>query len=210
MKKILVFFCAIALSAGVASAQSSLSNILSGLSKVTNNETVQSVLGSVLSKVTTVDLTGNWTYQGVSTAVETDNTLTTLAATAYKTKLEKQANNYLKKIGIKEGSAVFTFNSDGTFTLGNGSKTLASGTYTSSDGNVSMKFGKTYNYLTLDGTVTSSTSGCSILFDADKFLSFASTFAKIAGNVSSLGSTVSSLVDQVTGLKLGFNLSKTA
>jgi len=209
MKKIFAFIGAIALTASVASAQS-LSDILSGVGKVVNNDAVSSILGSVLSKVTTVDLTGTWTYQGVSTAVSTDNTLTTLAATAYKSKLEKQANNYLKKIGIKSGSAVFTFNEDNTFTVSNGKTNVASGTYTYSDGNIQMKFGNTFNYLTLDGTIAYSTSGCSLLFDADKFLSFASTFAKIAGSVSSLGSTVSSLVDQVTGLQLGFNLSKSA
>jgi len=209
MKKILAFIGAIALTATVASAQS-LSDILSGVGKVVNNDAVSSVLGSVLSKVTTVDLTGSWTYEGVSTAVDTDNTLTTLAATAYKSKLEKQANNYLKKIGIKSGSAVFTFNEDKTFTISNGSKTLASGTYTYSDSNIQMKFGQTFNYLTLDGTIAYSTSGCSLLFDADKFLTVASTIAKVAGSVTSLSSTVSSLVDQVTGLQLGFSLSKKA
>lgn len=220
MKKTLAIFCTLVLAASAANAQSGLLNSLKGVlggnssssSAVESaaNGVLGSLIGSVLNQTTTVTLTGNWTYNGSATAISTDNTLTTLAASAYKENLENKADGYLAKVGIKPGVATLSFAEDGTFTIAAGGKNIASGTYTYADKVVKMKFGKVYNYLSMTGDVAATTSGCQVLFPADKFLKFASKAVKVVGAASqdSTLSSLTGLVDQVTGLKLGFDLKR--
>jgi hypothetical protein len=84
------------------------------------------------------------------------------------------------------------------------------GTYTYENKVLKMKFGKVYNYLSMTGTVTASTSGAQVLFEAGKFLEFAKKAIKVvgAGKDNSTLSTIAGLSDQVTGLKLGFDMKK--
>ena len=190
----------------------SLKGIFGGSSSEETSSTAAdilgSVLGSVISQAVTVSLPGTWTYNGCATAVETDNTLTTLAATAYKENLEKKIDGYLGKVGIKAGSAIITYAADNTFTISNGSKVIASGTYTYSDKTVQMKFGKVYNYLSMTGTVAASVDGCQILFDADKFLAFANKASKVMSAQAGSTADMLALVKQIKGLKLGFDLTR--
>ena len=158
--------------------------------------------------IATVKLPGTWTYYSVATAISSDNTLVTLASSAYKTKIENKLNSYLAKVGIRQGSAVFTFTEAGEFTITNGTKQIASGTYTvDKENNVEMKFGKVYSYLTLKGKLAATTSGCQILFNADKFLEFLKKAVAVAGKLISTDS-LASLLSDASGLQLGFILTK--
>ena len=216
MKKLIAIFAAMMLVASAANAQSGLlGKILGGSSSEssvanTAGNVLESVLGTVLSQTVTISLPGTWTYAGIASAIETENTLTTLAAGAYKENLENKLDGYLQKIGIVPGVATITFNSDNTFAIATGKKTIATGTYTYENKVIDMKFGKVYNYLTMTGTVTASTSGCQILFDADKFLEFAKKAVKVVGAKSSSStlSTIAGLTEQLSGLKLGFDMKK--
>ena len=218
MKKIFTTIMALMLVASAANAQSgilgSLGKIFGGNSENKENSTagniLESVLGTVISQAVTVSLPGTWTYSGIASAIETDNTLTTLAASAYKENLETKLDGYFKKVGIVPGVATITFNNDNTFAIVSGAKTIASGTYTYDNKAIVMKFGKLYNYLTMEGTVTASTSGAQVLFDANKFLEFAKKAVKVVGAKSSNSTvnTIASLTEQLSGLKLGFDLKK--
>lgn len=214
MKKVIAIISVLVLAGSAASAQSgllgSLKGVLGGSSSGSSavSGILDAVVGTVISKTATVSLPGTWTYNGVSSAIETDNVLTTVAASAYKTNLENKANGYLKKIGLKPGVASFTFGEDGSFTISTGRKQVAAGTYTFSDGVIKMKFGKVYNYLSMTGKVVATANGFQMLFDGDKFLNFASTALRYAGSFYSSATTISSLVDQVSGLQLGFELKK--
>ena len=218
MKKIFTTIMALMLVASAANAQSgilgSLGKIFGGNSENKENSTagniLESVLGTVISQAVTVSLPGTWTYSGIASAIETENTLTTLAASAYKENLETKLDGYLKKVGIVPGVATITFNNDNTFAIVSGAKTIASGTYTYDNKAIVMKFGKLYNYLTMEGTVTASTSGAQVLFDANKFLEFAKKAVKVVGAKSSNSTvnTIASLTEQLSGLKLGFDLKK--
>ena len=138
----------------------------------------------------------------MATAISSDNTLVTLASSAYKTKIENKLNSYLAKVGIRQGSAVFTFTEAGEFTITNGTKQIASGTYTvDKENNVEMKFGKVYSYLTLKGKLAATTSGCQILFNADKFLEFLKKAVAVAGKLISTDS-LASLLSDASGLQL--------
>ena len=216
MKKIFTTIMALMLVASAANAQSgilgSLGKIFGGNSenKSAAGNLLESVLGTVISQNVNVSLPGTWTYAGVASAVETENTLTTLAASTYKENLENKLDGYLKKVGIVPGVATITFNNDNTFSIVSGAKTIASGTYTYDNKAIVMKFGKLYNYLTMEGTVTASTSGAQVLFDANKFLEFAKKAVKVVGAKSSNSTvnTIASLTEQLSGLKLGFDLKK--
>ena len=206
--------------ASAANAQSGLGGLLGGIfggNKSTEESVantagniLESVLGTVISQTVNISLPGTWTYAGVASAVQTDNTLTTLAAGAYKEKLESKMDGYLQKVGIVPGVATISFNNDNTFTIASATKTIASGTYTYENKVLKMKFGKVYNYLSMTGTVTASTSGAQVLFEAGKFLEFAKKAIKVvgAGKDNSTLSTIAGLSDQVTGLKLGFDMKK--
>lgn len=226
MKKLITTLAALMLIASGANAQSgllgSLGKILGGSSSEQKTESTTStaasaaegllgtLLGNVISQAVTVSLPGTWTYNGIASAIQTDNTLTTLAASTYKEKLETKLDGYLKKIGIVPGVATITYNTDNTFTIAAGAKTIASGTYTYEDKVLNMKFGKVYNFLSMTGTVTATTNGSQVLFDAAKFLEFAKKAVKVVGAKSSNSTinTVANLADQVSGLKLGFDMKK--
>ena len=129
MKKILTTLAAVLITVFAANAQSGLSGlfgkILGGSSSSSESSAVtsaagnilESVLGTVISQTVNVSLPGTWTYAGIASAVDTDNTLTTLAAGAYKENLESKLDGYLQKVGIVPGVANITFNSDNTFSL---------------------------------------------------------------------------------------------
>lgn len=220
MKRIFVSLVAMLMIASAANAQSGLGGLLGGIfggNKSTEESVantagniLESVLGTVISQTVNISLPGTWTYAGVASAVQTDNTLTTLAAGAYKEKLESKMDGYLQKVGIVPGVATISFNNDNTFTIASATKTIASGTYTYENKVLKMKFGKVYNYLSMTGTVTASTSGAQVLFEAGKFLEFAKKAIKVvgAGKDNSTLSTIAGLSDQVTGLKLGFDMKK--
>lgn len=227
MKKILATLSALVLIASVANAQSGLGGLLGkifGGNKTENTEStegtiasaagsiLESVLGTVISKAVPVSLPGTWTYNGIASAIETENALTTLAASTYKEKLETKLDGYLQKVGIVPGVATITFNTDNTFTIASATKTVASGTYTydTQSKEIVMKLGKVYSYMTMEGTVTATATGVQVLFDANKFLAFAKKAIKVvgAGKDNSTLNTVAKLSDQVTGLQLGFDMVK--
>ena len=229
MKKIITIIAALTISASAALAQGGLLDALKNaagtalgnaageaVTTVTNStgsEELGSILGNLLGDLlntyTTISLTGNWTYNGVATAISSDNTLVTLASSAYKTKLETKINGYLSKVGIKPGSAVFTFTEDGQFSISNGTKVVTSGTYTldTKTNAVVLKFGKVYNYLTMEGTVAVTPGGCQILCNADKFLEFIKRAITVAGKFVDT-SAVAALLADANGLQLGFKLTK--
>lgn len=229
MKKIITIIAALTISASAALAQGGLLGALKDaattalgnaandatttVTNATGSEELGSILGGLLGDLlntyTTVSLTGTWTYNGVATAISSENTLFTLASSAYKTKLENKLNSYLAKVGIKQGSAIFTFTEDGQFSISNGTKVITSGTYTldTKTNAVVLKFGQLYNYLTMEGTVAVTTGGCQILCDATKFLEFTKKAIAVAGKFVNT-STVSALLADANGLQLGFKLTK--
>ena len=229
MKKIIAIVSALILTATAASAQGGLLGALKDaattalgnaageasttVTEATGSEALGSILGDLLGDLlntyTTISLTGSWTYNGVATAISSDNTLVTLASSAYKTKLETKLNGYLAKVGIKQGSAIFTFTEDGNFSISNGAKVIANGTYTldTKTNAVVLKFGKLYNYLTMEGTVAVTAGGCQILCNADKFLEFTKKAIAVAGKFVDT-SAVAALLADANGLQLGFKLTK--
>lgn len=67
-------------------------------------------------------------------------------------------------------------------------------------------------YLSMTGTLSRTTDGCEMLFDADKFLTFIKSALSFAGKSSSSTSSstsgLSSLTSSYKGMKMGYKLAK--
>jgi hypothetical protein len=206
MKKIVVILGSLMLFASAASAQ----NILGGILKSVAGEKAGEAIGNVLSSVVggSVDLAGNWTYGGVGAAVKSDNILSTVAGNAAISTIESKADNILAKAGISAGAATFSFNQDGTFTFKAGRLPAISGTYVQNGNNVTLKFGKALSLLQMDGTVSATADGCKILFNGEKFMTFAQKVIEYAKKIStSQGvATVGNLLSTAKSVDAGFKL----
>ena len=206
MKKIVVILGSLMLFASAASAQ----NILGGILKSVAGEKAGEAIGNVLSSVVggSGDLAGNWTYGGVGAAVKSDNILSTVAGNAAISTIESKADNILAKAGISAGAATFSFNQDGTFTFKAGRLPAISGTYVQNGNNVTLKFGKALSLLQMDGTVSATADGCKILFNGEKFMTFAQKVIEYAKKIStSQGvATVDNLLSTAKSVDAGFKL----
>ncbi len=206
MKKIFTFIAAAVLLGSSAFAQKQNDPLAALKSAATS--VAESLLGDVISQTVGYKLEGEWVYAGMASAIQTENALASIAASAYKESLDNKLNSYLSKVGIKPGVAHIVFNADGTFSITNGTRQIAGGNYTLEGSEVKMKFGKVYNYLSMTGTISATLSGCQILFDADKFISFLGKTAKILKKKKSSTTGIAAIAGQVNGLKLGFTLKK--
>lgn len=207
MKKTFAFIAAAVILGTSAFAQKQNSDPLAAL-KSAATSMAESILGEVITQTVGYKLEGEWIYNGMASAIQTENALATIAASAYKENLDKKMNSYLSKVGIKPGVAHVLFNADGTFAITNGTRQIAGGNYTLEGSEVKMKFGKVYNYLSMTGTLSATLSGCQILFDADKFISFLGKTAKILKKKKASTNGIGAVAAQVNGLKLGFDLKK--
>ncbi len=211
MKKIsIVLMAAAVMFASSSASAQKLSNLLKS---VASSDVVNSVVNAYVPGANSVSLPGSWTYTGCAISLTSDNVLSNVAGSAVTSGVEKKADDYLQKIGIKSGSLSFTFNEDKTFTCKVFGINL-SGTWQLKDdaSKVQLQYGKLMKYLSMTGTLSKTTDGCEILFDADKFLSFVKTALSFAGKSSSTTSSstsgLSSLTSSYKGMKMGYKLAK--
>lgn len=210
MKKILIIAASLLLAASVANAQNGLLNALkSAVSGSSVSDVVSNVVSGVTSSAQTVNLAGKWTYNGVGAAVKSDNILTSVAGNAAISTVENKLDNVFSKVGVKPGAATFAFNNDGTFAMNAGKLSLP-GTYTQNGNSVSLKFGKALTYLTMDGTVSSTTDGCKLLFNGEKFLTFTQKVVNYAKKITTSASvtSVANILATAKSVDAGFKLSK--
>jgi Zn/Cd-binding protein ZinT len=144
---------------------------------------------------------GTWTYSAPKVVFESQNVLAQLGSSVASSKIESTLKSQLTKMGFKAGKTTITLNEDKTCVFSLNGKT-ANGTYTY-DPNTSL--------LTITGAlgVTSTTCHCTLngselymLFDADKLLNVATSLG------SKSTSTLGSLLQSYTGLKLGWAMTK--
>lgn len=198
MKKILFLAIAVGLTVN-ANAQGFLNALKSAASAAADK----------IVSTTEVSLPGTWTYNGCAINATSDNTLANIAAAAGTGTVESKVDEALSKVGIKSGVATFKFTEDSNFTFSCGKISLP-GTYTVAEGGaITMNFSKLIN-IKLTGTVKNTTSGCEILFDATKFLELVKKICSVLGGTSSNAviAAAQSAISGVTGLQLGFKLSK--
>lgn len=201
MKKIILTLGLAALCCMGANAQS-LSDFLKGAGKALSN-----AAASTTSSI--FDITGTWKYNGCALGASSDDILTSLAASAGTATVEAKCDELLAKAGIKAGAATLTFAADGNFTLTAGKLNIP-GSWTKDGTSIEITFTKLFS-LKMKGKVTRTTEGCSVLFESEKFVTFAKNVLDVAGKLLSSNATVSALqtaIKNIDGLQLGFKLVK--
>lgn len=210
MKKIKSFIVGMAAMTLVACGGSNILNgVLSGLAGTDGNAAsgIGNVLTSVLGldKVTEAGLVGSWRYVNPGVAFTSSNVLAKAGGELVAQQIENKLKNVYSSVGVKSSNTYFTFGSNKQFEgklLGTG----LSGTYTydASTGAINMK--TALLGININGYVTGSANGISLLFEGKKLLSLLQTVASLSGN-----STLSAIGDLSTnydGLRLGFDMSR--
>ena len=188
-----------------AQAQS-LTDLLKG-TKV--GDVVDAVTNVVGAATNTLSLPGPWIYKGAAVDLKSDNTLSNLAGTAVTSGVETKINNAFEKVGLKEGAVTFVFNDGMSFSCTIFGKTL-NGTWkqNTDENKLTLQFGQTMKYLSMTGYYKTTTSGCEILFDANRFLSFLKSALSLVGKSSSTVGAISGISNNYDGMRLGFKLEK--
>ena len=209
MKKLIAILGTLMLMASAASAQNVLGGILNSLGGGNIGETITNVITGITGG-SNIDLAGTWNYNGVGAAVRGDNILSTVAGNAAVSTIETKADNILAKAGIAPGTATFTFNQDGTFLFQAGRWIKLNGTYVQNGSAVTMKFGKALTYLQMDGTVSATSDGCKILFNGEKFMTFAQKVIEYARKITTSAgvATVGNILSTAKSLDAGFKLTR--
>lgn len=210
MKKIKSFIVGMAAMTLVACGGSNILNgVLSGLAGTDGNAAsgIGNVLTSVLGldKVTEAGLVGSWRYVNPGVAFTSSNVLAKAGGEVVAQQIENKLKNVYSSVGVKSSNTYFTFGSNKQFEgklLGTG----LSGTYTydASTGAINMK--TALLGININGYVTGSANGISLLFEGKKLLSLLQTVASLSGN--STLSAIGELSTNYDGLRLGFDMSK--
>lgn len=179
------------------SAGAGLGTLASALTGNSGSGILGTVLSSLLGNQTSQStIAGTWTYSGPKVVFESESILAQLGSTVASSKIESSLSNQLKKLGFTAGKSTITFDGKGNYSMAQGTKAYT-GTYT---------FDPTTNSMTLTGMLGIASLGCTVsvvgnemymLFGADKLLTMASAVSKV-------NNTLSSLLSNYSGMKLGW------
>lgn len=216
MKKIFLIGAMVIAGAWMATpAKAQLGNLLNQVvgaatsSNSNNNEgngsdLIGNLIASVTGSLTTTqeNLVGTWSYSSPCIQFESESALSNAGGSVIASNVESKLEGIYKKVGIKEGSLVFSFDKDGKCTYSIGKKTInATYSFNKEDKTISI-FTKTGREIKIYTTISG--SNLALTFDASKLLTL---FQTISANMSSLA-TVSAIAGQYTGMKVGFKLKK--
>ncbi len=192
----------------IAGQNASAQSLKDLFGKVTENSTVTDIVEKVTGiNLSKGDIKGTWNYTGSAVKLESEDLVKSAAAGVAATQVEKKLNEYLAKIGLKEGAFTFTFNEDNTFnTTVKGKK--FNGTYElSEDGtSLTLKFGKTVSTKGFTTDVSIKNSTFEILFEADRLLELIGKLTASTSNTTL--KTIGTLAGQYDGMKIGLELQK--
>lgn len=178
-------------------------------SALTNGNTIRNLLSTFIGNtpITEEALYGNWTYQGVEVAFESENLLAKAGGAVAAGTVEQKIDEQLQKYGIKPGSVKFTFSKDHTFTANLGGKNV-SGTYTFDPASRQLTLTAAFGLFNQSCTVGNTVEGISLLFPADKLLALATTAGTLLGQSNSTIGTLSQLLQNYKGMQIGLSLKK--
>ena len=172
---------------------------------ILNGKTLGGIVDAVSGTSTAaLDINGTWKYKGTACALQTEDVVKKIGASVVTSSLENKMNKQCAKAGIKVGACNFTFNNDGSFITSVGKKSY-SGTYTfeKKTGSLVLSYLQLMN---LNATVAMNGSDISLLFEANKLMKLLAYLNKTSSNSSI--KTISSLLNQYDGAKVGFKLGK--
>ena len=203
-----ISFKAIIIAAGLMliGANADAQSLKDILNKAANSSTVtdiiEGVTGITLSKG---DIKGTWSYTGSAVKLESSDLLKSAAASVAATQVEKKFDEYLGKLGLKNGG--FTFKEDNTFTTTVKGKSF-NGTYTlSEDGTtLNLKYGKSLGSTGVTATASINSNTFELLFKADKLLDLIGKLTANSNNATL--QTIGTLAGTYEGMKIGLELQK--
>ncbi len=181
------------------------------LKNLLNKENLKEAVGSVVQQLDVIpkNISGNWEYTGVAVKFTGDNVLMNAASDLAASQIEDKLDEYLQKIGLKQGAFGYTFSTDSTFTTTfNKMKFQGKYTFSSEENFIELDYGRNDKLkgIVLKTQVSVGLSYMELLFNADKLLDFIGKISSTSGD-SKLG-ILNSLVNQYDGMKIGFELSR--
>ena len=182
----------------------SLNSQAQSLQDLLNKENVEKAINALTGKNTTTDLTGTWVYAGPAVEFESDNLLAKAGGSVASSTVESKMNEYLAKVGIKEGEMSFTFNADSTFTSTAAGRQLQ-GTYSYQPESKTMQL-KFSRLLNLNAQVNCTSTQMDLLFKSDKLLDLITYLSKKSSNRTL--KSISSLAENYNGMMTGLSLKK--
>lgn len=171
---------------------------------VVKGQTVKHVVKSTVNHFKSQDFTGTWYYEGIDVKFKSDNLLKKAGGSLAASKIEKNLDTELRKIGFEPGVTIFTFNDDDTFTnVTNGRKLGGKYSYDNSTGYITLKY---MNHVPVKAKVSGSGDKMSLLFEAGGFLSFV-TFIGSHSGISVIKS-ITSILNSYDGMMVGMELKR--
>ncbi len=161
---------------------------------------MSTLLGNTTSKNSIV---GTWTYAKPKVAFESENILAQIGASVASDKIESTLGNQLKRIGMQAGKTSITFNSDGTCAMTRNGKSFP-GTYSYDTSSGVMTIQGAFGLTTVRPYVSVVGTELYMLFDSSKLLSVMNGLM----SSTSYTNTLSSLLGNYNGLKLGWTMTR--
>ena len=175
----------------------------------TSSDVLGSILGDIIGTVTggmmnQNSIQGTWSYTAPCVQFESENLLAKAGGAVIASKVESNLDSYYQKVGIKPGACKFVFGADNKLSMVIGGKTHT-GTY---------KFDANSKTITMTGqfgnnlTAYVSQNGnlLGLTFDASKLLTLLTAYT--ANSASTQLSTIGSIAQNYTGMKVGFKFAK--
>ena len=172
--------------------------------KLFNKDNVKGVIEDIAAQHVDFNITGNWTYQGATVVLSSDNELADIGTGIATSGIDAKINSYLEKVGIKPGALNFIFKEDSTFTVAVSKRNInGKYTYNKEDQTVKLTFA---NIVPIKADVEVRMSEFSLLFKADGLKTFIKAIAGKVNNetISSLGA----MLENYEHLKIGLKFKK--
>ena len=158
-------------------------------------------------KLTEKAIIGTWKYsQPAVKLTSSTNALSDVAGSAASSTIQSKIKPYYEKVGIKSGACTFVFKEDGTFSSTFGQRTSTGKyTYDAKTNQISLKYDSgLLNTKAITAYAYMNGANLQLGFAMDKLINILTT---LGSNVQSL-STITALLEQYDGVKIGFEFSK--
>ena len=183
------------------------------LKDLLNKDNIKKVVETVVDKLDVIpeNITGTWEYTGAAVKFTSDNTLMSAASELAAGQVEEKLDEYLQKIGLRQGAFSYTFNADSTFTtVFNKMKFPGAYSFSPEADTIELDYGRSEKLkgFTIKTQVTVGLDSMELLFNADKIIEFIGKISSSSGD--SKLKVLSSLISQYDGMKIGFELTRVA
>lgn len=157
---------------------------------------LSSLLGGNLANSNTI--VGTWTYAKPEVTFESNNVLSSIGGELAGNKVESMLGTQLEKLGLKAGVSTFTFEKDGKLIMSAKGQQVE-GTYKLDGNTLTMQGGM--GLTNVKATISIKGNQLYMLFDANTLFN---AMTKLGSN----SSTISSLLGNFNGMKLGWSMTK--